>query len=262
MKRSLVVIMAVVLLLSFFAFGEKTYNITHESITMLGLEFGCTLAEAQRKLKEEHGIDTEAIADDEYLIINPPKAVICEEGTSFPWDNYQGIGAMLATYVPDMDVAGYPVSAITLQFLYPCDDEYTMIHDEKQSRLFSAVYTFESENPEAMFEDMARKLKTVYGEDTGLRSEYVYANFSDDSVISINDTKDTRYMIWESDVNTSWLVLKSTDKGEDSYFPSTIEVMYISRYGDSWISKNVEARKREKLAAESTLYGNNDTSGL
>ena len=260
MRRILSMLMAIVVLVGTSCVAEN-YNITHEPITMLGLEFGCTLAEANKCLEEQHGQRMEVLSDDA-LIISPPKSVICDEGTSFNYEDHQNIGAVLCHYAPDMEVAGYPLSGIVLQFLYPCDDNYNMIHDDDEAKLFSAVYTFNTENPDEMFADMARKLKSVYGEDTGLRSEFIYANFSDDMVISISDTKDTNYMIWESDANSSWLVLKSTTREESSYFPSTIEVMYVSRYGNSWISKNIEARKREKLAAESALYGNDNTSGL
>ena len=261
MKKLACLIMVLVIFVGSVACASGI-NVTHVPIKMLDLEFGCSLEEAQKQLKDKHGIKTEIWSESDYSTIDPPKSVICEEGTSYDYENHKRIGVQLASYVPECDVAGYPLENVVLQFLYPCDDNYIMQHDENAARLISAVYTFKSENSDEMFDDLARKLKSVYGEDTGLTSDQIYSFFSDDSVIYSSREGKTRYMLWESDANDSWLVLKSTNSDGLLYQFDIIQIMYVSRWGNSWISKNIEARKREKIAAEAALYGNNDTSGL
>lgn len=262
MKRLLSLVVLIVTLINTSTYGEQSFNVTHIPIKMLNLDFGCSLLDAKTYLDDEHDLDMGIWSDSEYMTIAPPKSIICDEGTSYDYENHKKIGAVLSDYAPEMDVAGYPLHSIVLYFLYPCDENYKMEHDDDAARMFAAVYTFKSESPHEMFDDIARKLKSVYGEDSGLTSNQIYSHFSDDTVWYSSREGKTEYMLWESDANMSWLVLKSTDTGGDMIYPNIVEIMYISRYGDSWISKNVEARKREKLAAESALYGNNDTSGL
>lgn len=259
MKRIVCLTVVAVLLIASFAFAEG-YNITHEPIKLLGIDFGTKFDDVRQKIVNETWVqDTWEWYDPEFWT-EMTKDIICSE-TAASGMNYPG--TMFEQYAyGDGKVAGYEIEEMKLYYACGTKSDTELSSDVNDGVFYAGIYHVNATNVNSVYGDLKTKLTQVYGADTGLKSEEVFEKFSPDDGSFLR--VETTYALWESDANDSYLVLKANDYPAElnDYASDYVEIMYVWKEADSILNRNIAIAKGEALAAESILYGNNDTSGL
>lgn len=259
MKRIVSLAVVAILLIASVACAEG-YNITHEPIKLLGIDFGTRFDDVRKKIVNETWVqDTWEWYDPEFWT-EMIKDIICSE-TAASGKNYPG--AMFEQYTyGDGKVAGYEVEEMKLYYACGMKSDTELSYDLNDGVFYAGIYYVNATDVNSVYADLKTKLTQVYGADTGLTSEEVFEKFSPDDGSCMR--VETTYALWESDANDSYLVLKANDYPKDlnDYASDYVEIMYVWKEADAIINQNIAIAKGEALAAESALYGNSDVSGL
>lgn len=146
---------------------------------------------------------------------------------------------------PQLNVAGYDTTRITLYFAYTTDKNGDLPKDLEHTAFCLAKYEFEPTDLSAMTEDFIMKISALYGE--------VDEMLSDTLVIENN------YFLWyDNDRNIVGL--------ENELYPITesknIYISYGWGEGDSILQRANDIQYAEALAEEAKKFGTDNLDGL
>ena len=146
-------------------------------------------------------------------------------------------------------VAGYTTTAIKLYFAYlPVNGILT--HCGVDSALYGATYEFEPASMVTMVMDLRDKLVSLYGQ-------------YDSGVMEKNEFGEAFTLFTWNGENDSMIVLGSKiPSSADKFSDITVWISYIWAKGDDLLNNASDAERNAARAAERSVSGNGDTSGL
>ena len=169
------------------------------------------------------------------------------EGINF---EYNDINIVASALDPELDVAGYTTSDVSLYFAYSVENG-TVLKTEENSQLYEAQYRIEPTDLQSAKVDLIEKLSSLYGSPAKeSESRNIFDHFE-------------TYTYWYG-ANDTELVLKTEDTSNDTtgFFVDVITISYAWRGGDTLLQSASDALAEEARANESNIYGNSSTDGL
>ena len=163
------------------------------------------------------------------------------------WESYNDAGYSYTPYMicPDLDVAGYKVTWLDLQFMYSIEDG-NVLTDKDHAQFISGKYQIRPEDYQAAYEDLRDKLIWLYGEPVTEESD----KFGFDQ----KGTK--RYSIWQGNNGASILLFVKFHKENTTLSMNSLTIEYAKTDAVEQLEllqKASEMRERdEKYNAENT----------
>lgn len=158
MKKIIAVFVAIIMLQLFGVACAET----HESpILFRGIQWGASHDEAIKALPE--GVKTYGLMSEEYW--HSTEERMFDES----WSDYYK--AELGCYeyagsssLENVKVAGYHITDLYFYYLYATGEDGLLVRDDAHTSLVYAYYKLEPKDPDAVYDDLVRKLTSLYGD--------------------------------------------------------------------------------------------------
>lgn len=266
MKRLLGVVIVIAFLMGIFCYADG-YKTTEVQIKMLEIDYNDTFLDSQVKLDSTQGFSGGywALGEDISMgmTVSVEDIVTSNSGLVAMFEDGMSTSYYYTQYNSEAQIAGYNLGQITLYFAYGILSDCTIDSNVNNGKFYAGIYTFYPEDVNAMYEDLFRKLCSVYGDDCGLSTECIYQKFTNEITLWSSNPSQKNCALWDSSTNDMWLLLQSVDyQSSDSYYDDCVQIIYIWRDADTYIARLKDIMRSERKASEATLYGNNNTSGL
>ena len=158
---------------------------------------------------------------------------------------YHDINIIGETTSNKIDVAGYKTTNIELFFAYTVIDG-VITHEEADSRLYGAKYTFEPADALAMIDDLKGKLSSLYGD--------IDEEGSDTGIVW-----DHKWWIWRGANQTAVSLTFQDEKDSER---DKVWISYFTYEGDKWLYEASDGEKERLLRLEREGAANGGTDGL
>ncbi len=222
MKKLLAILLATtMLLMSFSAFAEG--NTTDKAITFLNFTFGDTFSNIRSSERiNALYFKTEMLSPRNLAEAFWRVAEWSQVSSTMPVCFDAGISGR--------NVAGYRCNP-SLFFVYPVENG-TPVINEGDATFYAGVYEFQENDAKAVFDDLKKKLTSLYGEPhtvgdslDGVFGEVSIPENRQQEYAELLQHYDPSYAIWVSTANNAVLVLKHYNEGSDF---SRTKLDYIS----------------------------------
>ena len=211
MKRFSSVILVLMIL---FTFGSASAGESYsDPILFRGAEWGSTYADVQIVLPD--GVSMRDLKTTEYWF--PISEFMYDESG---WGSQVKAEIGCYTYansssLKNVKVAGYDVEGLYLYFYYTPDESGNLVKDAKHTAFMYGYYKLEPKAPDAVYEDLVRKLSSLYGD----VDEEISENFIIDKKMSLwNGADGTMVSIYKEDYSSGshYIYIKYGFQGADN----------------------------------------------
>ena len=242
MKRILVMVLTF-MMISSVAFASEEYS---EEIVFRDTPWGISFTEADKLFSEYQMYPMTG----EGMKFYPVEQVYSDEYDTRHTPEYHDINiiGMSTGQGSHSNVAGYTTSSITLHFAYAVIDG-VITHEEKDSKMYGAQYKFEPADPKAVFDDLAEKLKGLYG-DVDDAGRYELPRYYT-----------TEWWTWNGANNTA-VTLAIRIYGPELSSDDEVWIAYYTKDGDAWLYEASDGEKERLLRQEREGAASGNTNGL